>query len=185
MSGFENLVQSEFFWGLIIGLILSLVGCFFQAKIAHDKAKAYQRHTVMLFCSDVVRNLKSIIGEMQATRQRAQMIHHDFLDLIELEVTVFGRNREHLIYVDDNAREIVRKFMNEVAIRRGEIARSLNDFYQQRRLLQEAEKMRDEEQQFLARQNSKKSLEDANRAADTLVQLAATTDGIIQALARK
>ena len=124
------ILTGEFFWGIIIGLVLSFAGGWAQAKIAASIQEKAARSTVVRFCSDTIKNIQSIISEMDRTRDRARSIHHDFLNLIEIEIQIYGRNREHLIHLPDDLRGPVRDFMNDIAIKRAEVANKLNEFYQ-------------------------------------------------------
>jgi hypothetical protein len=54
-------------------------------------------------------------------RQKANVIHTDYVTLLDIEFSVFNRNREHIIHLPNPARDNVRKFVNDCAIRRGEI----------------------------------------------------------------
>jgi hypothetical protein len=54
----------------------------------------------------------------------------DLASLIDTELTVFQRNREHLIYLPEALRDGVRQFLNEVSIKKAVIAGKLGQFYQ-------------------------------------------------------
>lgn len=71
------------------------------------------------------------MGDIAEARRRSQAIHHDLLALIDVEVGIYGRNREHSIRLDDDLRGEVRKYMTSVALRRAEVAMELAGFDRQ------------------------------------------------------
>ena len=125
-----GILTGEFFWGVVVGLILSFIGAWAQAKITVSMQQKSAEKTVIRFCLDTVENIQAIIAEMDKNRDRTKLIHHDFLTLIEIEVQIYGRNREHLIHLPDDVRTSMRDFMNNVAIKRAEVANNLSSFYQ-------------------------------------------------------
>lgn len=125
-----EILAGEFFWGIIAGLLLSFIGGWTQAKITMSMQRKAAKDTVTLFCMDTIKNIQSIIIQMDKTRDRTQGIHHDFLNLIDIEIQIYGRNREHIIHLPDDIRNSVREFMNDIAIKRADVVRSLDHFYQ-------------------------------------------------------
>ena len=159
-------LMSEFFWGVIFGLLLSVIGAYclavFQRKAQKDLFKN--------FCIDTVDNIKAIVDDMVDHRQRTQVIHGDYLALLDIEFNVFARNREHIIHLPNPVRGNVRKFVNDCAIRRAEIGNHLFQFNNSwthanqlhtRGQMVEAQRVRKEEAE-MARHN-------ADRALDQLV----------------
>ena len=66
---------------------------------------------------------------MGKTRDRSKAIYHDYLGLIDVEIGVYGRNREHLIHLPEQARTDVRAFMTDCAVKKTDIAAKLDAFY--------------------------------------------------------
>jgi len=55
------------------------------------------------------------------TRQKHRYIDSEFLDLIDVEIQIYGRNREHLIAIDDDKlRRDIRDYFTRIA---GHVAR--------------------------------------------------------------
>ncbi|MGH0000788.1 hypothetical protein ACQU0X_11985 [Pseudovibrio ascidiaceicola] len=132
------ILQGEFFWGVIVGLFLSFNGGWVLAKLTVTMQQAQARKTIARFSADTIKNIQSIIKEMDLTRKRAKTIYHDYLALIEVEVEIYGRNREHHILLADEDRAAVRQFMSNVAIKRAEVADNLSRCYQQNNLIEQA-----------------------------------------------
>jgi hypothetical protein len=100
-----TVLTSEFVWGIIVGLVLAAFGARLQAIfIARQQQKA-QKDLIKNFCIDTVNNLKAIVEDMVNHRQRTQAIHSDYLALLDIEIGVFGRNREHIIQLPNPVRE--------------------------------------------------------------------------------
>lgn len=125
-----EILTGEFFWGIVVGLVLSFLGGWAQAKITFTMQRRAAEENVRRFCIDTIKNIQGIVSEMDRTRDRARAIHHDFLNLIEIEVQIYGRNREHLIHLPEELRTSVRQFLNDIAVKRADVANNLNQFYQ-------------------------------------------------------
>jgi hypothetical protein len=125
-----TVLASEFFWGIVIGLILALISGYALAKFTSSEQIIGAKRTVKSFAIDVIRNIKSIDDELEQTRDKGKVIHPDYLALLDVEIGVFGRNREHLLHLPDDLRNKVRKFVNDVGIRRAEIGSQLALFEQ-------------------------------------------------------
>jgi hypothetical protein len=123
-----NVLTSEFFWGVIVGLVLSVLGAYWLAVFAARQQKKAQKDLVKNFCIDTVNNLKAIVDDMVDHRQKANVIHPNYLMLLDTEFNVFSRNREHLIHLPSPVRENVRKFVNDCSISRAEIGGYLTQF---------------------------------------------------------
>jgi hypothetical protein len=175
----EVLKEFEFFWGIVVGLLLSFIGAWAQAKITVSMNEKKMKKTVINFCLDTIRNLQKIIKEMDESRDRTKVIFHDFLTLIEVEVTIYGRNREHMINLPETERNAVRQFMTDCAVKRAEIASKLDQFY---RLDAQAKQVQAEgrgpEAQRIANQ-ALAPLHESHQAADRLVDVANKAPGIV------
>jgi hypothetical protein len=123
-----TVVTSEFFWGVIVGLVLAAFGAYCLAVFATRQQRKAQKDLIKNFCIDTVDNIKAIVDDMVDRRQQTQVIHGDYLALLDIEFNVFGRNREHIIHLPNPARDNVRKFVNDCAIRRAEIGNHLFQF---------------------------------------------------------
>jgi hypothetical protein len=177
-----SILTGEFFWGIVIGLILSFLGGWVLASFTVKLTQKNQKQVVRNFCIDIIQNLQNIVRDMDATTTRAQAIHHDFLALIDIEISIYGRNREHLIHLPEQVRNEVRKFMNECAIKKAEVASRLDQFYRLNSLADQiqaeghapdAERTREQAMNLLseARRASDKLVAVANSASETLNQL--------------
>ena len=107
---------------MIVGLGLSV-----HASGAKQQQKA-QKDLIKNFCIDTVDNIKAIVDDMVDHRERTQVIHKDYLALLDIEFNVFAKNREHMIHLPNPVRDNVRKFVNDCAIRRAEIGNHLFQF---------------------------------------------------------
>src|SRR5260370_19486741 len=128
MEWIRNVLTSEFFWGVVVGVVLTTIGAWGQAVFTVRQQRKAQKDLIKNFCIDTVNNIKAIVDDMVAHRQRTQTIHPDHLALLDIEFGVFGRNREHIIHLPDLVRENVRKFVTDCAIRKGEIGNYLTQF---------------------------------------------------------
>src|SRR5262249_1108416 len=123
-----TVLTSEFFWGVIVGLVLSVFGAYWLAVFAARQQQKAQKDLIKNFCIDTVDNIRAIVDDMVDHRQRTQVIHGDYLALLDVEINVFGRNRENIIHLPNPLREKVRKFVTDCAIRRAEIGTNLAQF---------------------------------------------------------
>jgi hypothetical protein len=123
-----TVLTSEFFWGVIVGLALSVFGAYWLAVFAARQQQKAQKDLIKNFCIDTVNNITAIVDDMVDHRQRTQVIHGDYLQLLDVEINVFGRNRENIIHLPNPVRENVRKFITNCAIRRAEIGNHLSQF---------------------------------------------------------
>ena len=123
-----TVLMSEFFWGVIVGLLLSVVGAYCLAVFTTGQQQKAQKDLIKNFCIDTVDNIKAIVDDMVDRRQQTQVIHGDYLTLLDIEFNVFARNREHIIHLPNPVRDYVRKFVYDCAIRRAEIGNHLFQF---------------------------------------------------------
>jgi hypothetical protein len=70
-----------------------------------------RKQILKAFCADTVTNIRQIVGDMDNTRSKSNIIHNDYLVLLDVENNVFGRNREHLVTLPAELRDRVRKFV--------------------------------------------------------------------------
>jgi hypothetical protein len=161
-----TVLTSEFFWGVIAGLLLSVIGAYCLAVFTTRQQRKAQKDLIKNFCIDTVDNIKVIVDDMVDCRQRTQVIHTDYLALLDIEFNVFSKNREHIIRLPNPVRDNVRKFVNDCAIRRAEIGNHLFQFNNSwayanhlhtRGQMVEAQRVRKEEAE-MARHNADQAL---------------------------
>jgi hypothetical protein len=66
-----DILTGEFFWGIVVGLLLSFVGGWVLAKFTVSMTQANAKKVIIRFCIDTIRNIQNIIKEMDSTRERA------------------------------------------------------------------------------------------------------------------
>lgn len=179
-----EILQGEFFWGIMIGLLLSFLGGWTLAKFTVTIQQANLKKTMVKFCVDTITNIQSIVSEMDSTRDRAGAIYHDFLMLIEVEIQIYGRNREHLIHLPDEERNLVRQFMNSIAIKRADVTNHLDQFYKLGRLADQTQVEGRAPEAQRIRDNSNISLSGAQTAADRLTAITKESAAIIDRLSK-
>ena len=162
-----EVLTSEFFWGVVVGVLLSLLGAVVSTKLLRNETISFQRDTIRIFSLDTVRSIRRYVTEMQNIRNRINRIELDLLGLVEAELQVFGRNREHIIRLDPEPREEVRAFVNECSIRVVQVRFWLNEMARLASSNQAA---------------ASDALNNANRAADQLVAAAKGTDRLSERL---
>ena len=179
-----EVLTGQFFWGVIIGLMLSFVGGWALANISISMTQAHQKRTVVLFCADTVQNICNIVLEFEQFRDRAQAIHPDFLAFIDVEVGIYGRNREHLVHLPNDIRNDVRKFLNEVAVKRLEIANKLDQWSRTWRLAGQIQAEGRAPEAQRERDRAAPLLQEAHKAADKLVALANNSSQLLERLSK-
>jgi len=126
-----NVLTSEFFWGVIVGIFLTVVGSFFLAWFTAIRQRQERKEILKAFCADTITNIRQIVDDMDNTRSKGKIIHGDYLTLMDVETNVFGRNREHLVILPAQLRDRIRRFVTDCAIRRAEIGNQLTLFNNQ------------------------------------------------------
>jgi hypothetical protein len=159
-------LTSEFFWGVVVGVLLAAVGAWLQSVFTTRQQRKALKELIKNLCIDTVNNIKAIVDDMVDHRQKANLIHPDYLNLLDIEFNVFGRNREHIIHLPNPVRDNVRKFVNDCSIRRGEIGGYLAQFSNSVRL---ADQLQSQGQAYQTqRQQAQAQLAKANQALDQL-----------------
>jgi len=180
-----EIIQGQFFWGIIIGLLLSFFGAWMLARFTVELSHKKLKQNVVKFLIDIIRNLRSTINDMDANRDRSEAIHHDFLGLIDVEIGIYARNREHLVHLSAPTRDKVRSFMNDCAIKRANIVANLEDFYP---LINRAKAARSAGREVKANELEGQALillTSAQTAADKLVRLASDGSELLNDLAKE
>jgi hypothetical protein len=177
-----EILKSEFFWGIVVGLLLSFIGGWVQANLTVSINEKTMKKTVINFCLDTIRNLQSVITEMDKGRDRAKVIFAEFLALIDQELVIYQRNREHMIRLPETNRAEVRDFMNGCAVKKVEIAWQLDQFSRLINLANESQAAGrgPEAQRFQS--HAVVHLQEAHQAADRLVALANKAPALLSQL---
>jgi hypothetical protein len=167
-----DILQSEFVWGIVVGVALSAFAAWLQSFLMHRQTVQHQRNTTYRFASDIVKNLRKIIADLDRTRGQFRAIGREYPELINIEVAIYGRNREHMIHLTDDHRDRLRTFITDVALRRADLVNSLSEFY---RLWGVADQMQGQgaaqEKVDRVRETASSHLAPANQAADKLAKL--------------
>jgi hypothetical protein len=122
-NSLEALASSEFIWGIGLGVGLTWLLFYFQKRESlRDK-----EHVVAAFCSDLIRNINLIIGDMDANLESSGTIYKDFLVLLDVELSVFSRSHEQLVRLPEKLRQRVRVFITEVALTRVSVLIALSE----------------------------------------------------------
>lgn len=126
-SKWVAVLTSEFVWGIIIGLLLAIV----VAIITDWLTSRQRRRTVAAFCQDLIGSICELIQNLEDNRVRNRAIDHEFLETITAEILVYGRNREHLVALnDEKLRRDVRDFFTRTAALLANIKWQLGRFYE-------------------------------------------------------
>ncbi|MBO9505512.1 hypothetical protein J7348_12850 [Qipengyuania flava] len=177
-----DILSGEFFWGIVVGLILSLIGGYALARFTVSMQRKYQRENLIRLCLDTIKNIRAIADEFDEVRNRASAIHEDYLTLIDVELNVFGRNREYLVMLPENAAEAVRRFMNDIALRRTDTSLHLQEFYRISNLSEQIRAQGRGPEAERTKEAAIQPLGKANTSADRLVQTARHSDGLLTTL---
>jgi hypothetical protein len=164
-------LSGEFFWGVIVGTILAAFGAWVTVRLQERSQRKRAAELVRTSSLDTVNNLLQIMRDLQDLRGRTNAIQHDFLALLDIELNVFGRNREHIINLPPATREPLRRFVNTVAIKRAEIGNFLTEFYKQIALVDQLTASGQGPQAQRVKDAASAILGKANAAADQLYQL--------------
>jgi hypothetical protein len=184
-----GILKSEFLWGIIIGAFLTGIGSILVVRLQGRDQQRQRAELVRTFSIDTVQNIVQIIRDLQNLRSRTNAIQHDFLALLQIELDVFGRNREQIIHLPPDTRAALRQFMNSCAIKRAEISNFLTDFYQQSGLANQLAQQSQQQAHTTTLQPSgalanasaaaARALTSANAAADQLYQLKPDGDEVL------
>lgn len=166
---------SEFAWGIIIGLMLSL----FISVVTASLASRQRRRLVNAFCHDLIGSVCEYIDSLDENFDRNRVISHEFLDNMAAEIAVYSRNREHLVLVKDaQLRNDVRAFFTQVAARVAVIRMRLAQYYDLYRAYQNAPERDD------LLKAARENLDEAHRACERLRKLGSMRDSFSRRLER-
>ena len=164
-----EIATSEFLWGIILGLIVSIVGARFQAKEIRRHHIAQATSDVNIFCAHIIENIQIVIADLGEARRRSRVIHGDILALLDSEIHIFGRNRENIIRLDGKLRNDVRKFIVDCGLRRSAVVGQLGLFDNKMGLARQLRANGDGPQATRVEQEAMAFLEEAHRATDELI----------------
>ena len=77
--------------GIVVGVLLNILASWAAVKFQNCE----QVRRVQAFVADTIRNLQDYARSLDENRDRNGVIYGDILELIEAEIGVWGRNREH------------------------------------------------------------------------------------------
>jgi predicted ATP-dependent protease len=124
-----KIFSSEFFWGIVIGVALSIISAFSATRYQAYRSRVDQNQLIRKFLADAIENIVQYGQRLADHRERAKVIDHEFLNLVDTEIGIYGRNREHLSRLDDDAlRKDVLEFFNRAASYIVRIRVHLNEF---------------------------------------------------------
>lgn len=167
-----EIITSHFLWGIVIGLIIAIIGAHVQANLQAKKNIQQQKLDMNNFCLDIINNIIQISEDIAEARRRSEVIHPDLLALINVEVMIFGRNREHSIRLNDDLRGKVRKYVTSVALRWADIGVHLSKFDQQMMLARNFQAAGDGQQADRTIEAANVPLAAAHKATDDLISTA-------------
>jgi hypothetical protein len=127
-----TLLRSEFVGGVVLGVVLTTIGAWLQVIYTARQERKAEKDLIKNLSIDTINNITAIVNDMADFRQKAgNVIHPLYLNLLDIEFGVFGRNREHNIRLPKPLRDDVRKFVNDCSILRGEIGGYVDFFWSQ------------------------------------------------------
>jgi hypothetical protein len=85
-----TILTNEYFLGVITGVVLTAIGTWLQTILTAWQQRKAQRDLIKNFCIDTINNIKAIVEDMANHRQRTQVIHPDYLRLLDIEFERFG-----------------------------------------------------------------------------------------------
>lgn len=126
MDWIFNVITSEFVWGVVVGVALSALSVVFASwlqSIKHQKV-------FLSFSDDIVKNCAEASMLMSKGLSEQGAIYYDYINLIDNELSVYYRNREHGIAIDSVAlRKQIREYVIRVTTLNTRIRFGLNEFY--------------------------------------------------------
>jgi len=140
-----------------------------------------QKDTVKKFCEDTVHNISEYIKNLNDYRDRSQTIDSEFIDLVDVEIIVYGRNREHLIHIKNkDTRKSIRDFFTDVTIQVSRIRNNLSFF--QNEMDRRNQFPINSAQYSLHQRNATEFLNKAHACCDKLVTLGNQKESLIRNL---
>ena len=159
----------------MVGAALTWIGSILIVRLTERSQRLQRFELVRAFSADTVSNITQIIRDLHSLRQRTNAIQIDVVLLLDVEIGVFSRNREHIIALPPGVRGRLREFVNSVAIQRAIVQNSLQEFYQQTQLAEQLKAAGNYAQHEKVKAAADLPLGNARRAADNLHSM--VTDG--------
>jgi len=66
-----TVLKSEFFWGVIVGLVLSVFGAYWLTVFGARQQQKAQKDQIKNLCIDTVNNLRAIVDDMVDNGRRS------------------------------------------------------------------------------------------------------------------
>jgi len=118
-----EILKSEFVAGVLLGVFLTGFGHWVSLCINRQN----QKKVIIDFCLDTINNVSGYVKSLNEVLDISKNINMNDVDLIDIEIGVYGRNREHLIYItDENYRKDIREFFSKVAIQTSKIRNNIS-----------------------------------------------------------
>lgn len=170
-----NIETLDFTVGVVFGVVLTAIGTWLTIKIQ----SANQKKVLRNFCEDSITNICEYIASLDQHRDKTGIIVTDFLDLIEVETQIYGRNREHLSIIENKVtRKEIRDFFTETAIQVVRARAGLNGFNQ---LSNAAQSMPiGSAERTAAENNAKLALQSAHKACEQLAAVGSRKANLFQ-----
>ena len=176
MQWVSDAATSQFFWGIVIGLLLAVVVAAIQVRLDVRQ----KRRILVVFCQELIASICELIQDLENNRDRNRIIDNEFLETISAEISVYGRNREHLILIQDSAlRGDVRRFFTRVAALVGQAQWRLRQFSD---AYEAAQREIDPGVRQRVEELSNSHLSEAHRACDRLRELLMQRENLVERL---
>ena len=174
-----DILTSEFFWGIVVGLVLSLLGGWALARLNVTSLRRLSTENQKELAVELISNIKKYAVGLDEARDRSKVIYKDFFDLIVSEIAVYSRNRENLVLIPKEAREALQKFMTDVASYQARTHESLAHFNEVYRVSDTARSNGDADTADLAATSANQHLQNAHATVDRLVSKAKEADTVV------
>jgi hypothetical protein len=69
MEWVGKVLTNEFFWGVVVGVVLTFIGAWGQAVFTVRQQKKAQKDLIRNFCIDTINNIKAIVDDMVNVRK--------------------------------------------------------------------------------------------------------------------
>lgn len=166
MNWIGTVATSEFLWGVVLGVALSII----TAVASNHLVSRERRKGVGSFFLDLVASTSDLVREMEDNRDRNKVIDHQFLELIKFDIGCYGRNREHLINIrDQELRKRVNAFFVRASSVLAKVEGNLTRYYENTRVADAATTGSDEQEKLRAAATT--HLLEAHSSCDRLREL--------------
>ncbi|MXN66840.1 hypothetical protein GR183_18145 [Stappia sp. GBMRC 2046] len=101
MDAIIRILVSEFFWGIVVGALIALLGAWVQARLHFRYDRRDKEKLVCEFLSDSFSGLINIINSAKDIYESSSRIPDHKIEQILSELSILGRNREHISRIRD------------------------------------------------------------------------------------